>query len=179
MAGVVVNAAQDQVWELALDWARQREWIWATRVEGGHGLGAGVTGWTGVGPVGFTDPMVITEWDPPRRCAVQHLGALVRGYGVFEVLPHADVPSKGTGTGSTGAGSTGAGGSGPVTQSSRSQFRWTERIELPLPPAVGLPIARAIVGPAARIGLGWSLRRFARLVNLADSPVRGRRGVRG
>jgi hypothetical protein len=133
-----------RVWQLAVDWSRQQDWIWATRTAGGHGLGATVTARTGVGPIGFTDPMLITEWDPPRRCAVTHTGSIVRGKGVFEVLP-------------SGVG---------------SEFRWTERILLPeprggpVPPAVlaGLTrIAYALIATIARAGLGSSLIRFARL----------------
>jgi hypothetical protein len=60
VARVRVRAGADQVWRTATDWSRQHEWIWATRVRGGQGLGATVTGWTGLGPVGFTDTMVIT-----------------------------------------------------------------------------------------------------------------------
>jgi hypothetical protein len=139
-ACVAVRAGQQQVWDLVVDWARQREWILATRAEGGHGLGAKVTGWTGVGRLRFTDPMEITEWAPPRRCTVTHLGSIVRGHGVFEVVPSA-----------------GRGG---------SEFRWTEVIELPapLPPALARLVAAAMIAPIIRAGLGWSLRRFARLV---------------
>lgn len=138
-AGVVVRADRERVWRLATDWARQHEWIWATRTHGGHGVGAKVTGWTGFGPVGFADPMVITEWFPPRRCTVAHRGKVVRGTGVFEVLPR--------------------------VRDGEAEFRWTEIIELPLPPAIGRPLAVALIGPVARIGLGWSLRRFARVIS--------------
>ncbi len=133
-AGVLVPAAPERVWEAAIDWRRQREWIWATRVDGGNGAGAAVSGWTGIGRIGFTDTMVITEWDPPRRCTVTHTGKVVRGSGEFEVHPRGD----------------------------RSEFRWIERIELPLPPALGR-LAAAVIGPVARLGLGSSLHRFARL----------------
>src|SRR6266487_2407734 len=142
-AGVLIRAAPQHVWDLAVDWSRQHEWIWATNVAGGHGPGARVTGWTGIGPVGFTDTMVITEWDPPRRCAVAHTGKLVRGSGVLEVLPR-------------GAGA--------------AEFRWVERIVLPLPPAAGR-LAAAVIGPAARLGLGSSLHRFARLFPAAPRPA--------
>lgn len=138
-AGVVVRADPEQVWRLVTDWARQHEWIWVTRVHGGQGVGAKVSGRTGLGPVGFTDPMVITEWFPPRRCTVEHLGKIVRGTGVFEVLPR--------------------------VRDGEAEFRWTEIIELPLPPVIGRPLAIWIIGPAARIGLGSSLRRFARVIS--------------
>jgi hypothetical protein len=135
-AGVAVLADQRRVWELVTDWPGQRRWILGTTTQGGHELGASVTGRTGVGPVGFTDPMVITEWDPPRRCTVTHEGKVVRGSGVFEVIPRGRA----------------------------SEFRWTEHIELPLPPVLGKALARTIIGPVTRAGLAWSLRRFARLV---------------
>ncbi len=134
-AEVMVDAEPEQVWQAAVDWPRQREWIWATRVRGGHGAGAEVTGWTGIGPVGFTDPMVITDWDPPRRCEVTHTGRVVRGTGVFEVAP----------------------------QGSRCEFRWAEDLSLPLPPALGR-LASWVIRPLAQWGLRSSLRRFARLL---------------
>lgn len=136
-AGVTVDAGPEQVWDLAMDWARQREWIWVTKTDGGHGVGARVTGFTGIGPVGFTDTMVITQWQPPSLCVVTHTGKLVRGSGVFEVVP----------------------------RGSRCEFRWTEHIALPaaLPPAAAR-LAFALLAPIARIGLGTSLIRFARLL---------------
>ena len=133
-AQVTVDARPERVWWAAVDWPRQREWIWATRVRGGQGAGAEVTGWTGIGPLGFTDPMVITEWDPPRRCVVTHTGRLVRGTGIFEVSP--------AGTG--------------------SRFHWAEAVQLPLPPPLGR-IACWLAAPVAAWGLRSSLRRFARL----------------
>ncbi|HUK72493.1 MAG TPA: SRPBCC family protein [Streptosporangiaceae bacterium] len=131
---VLVRASQERVWRAAIDWRRQGEWMWGTQVSGGHGAGARVSARTGIGPVGFTDTMVITEWDPPRRCVVQHTGRVVRGDGVFEAVPR-----------------------GP-----HCEFVWIERLELPkvLVGAVG----RALVRPVAQAGLDSSLRRFARLV---------------
>lgn len=54
-------------------------------VNGGSGVGGGIEAWTGIGPVGFLDTMVITVWEPPHRCVVRHTGRLVRGGGAFEV----------------------------------------------------------------------------------------------
>lgn len=108
--------------------------MWGTRVRGGHGVGAEVAAWTGIGPVGFTDTMVITEWDPPRRCVVRHTGRVVRGGGVFEAIP-----------------------AGP-----HCEFRWVEQLDLPR--VLAGPVGRAAIRPLARVGLDFSLRRFARLV---------------
>lgn len=152
-AGVTITADPDQVWKLAVDWSRQHEWIWATRTTGGQGLGASVTARTGAGPVAFTDTMLITEWDPPRRCTVTHTGRIVRGEGAFEVL------RRGGG----------------------SEFRWTERIVLPeplvglIPPAMLAAftrIAYAVIAPIARVGLASSLVRFARLAEAATANAR-------
>jgi len=139
VARVTVEADPEQVWRLALDWSRQHEWIWATRVTGGRGRGAEVTAWTGIGPLGFTDTMVITEWDPPRRCSMRHTGRLVRGTAGFEVSPNG----------------------------ARSEFLWTEKLILPLPPAVGRP-AGGLIRVVAGWGLNSSLRRFARLLARPD-----------
>ena len=130
-----MDAAPEEIWRTAVDWPRQHEWMWGTRARGGHGIGAEVTGWTGIGAVGFTDPMVITEWDPPRRCAVRHTGRVVRGTGVFEV----------------------------AARGSRCEFRWTEYLQLPGPPAVGRLVG-GVIRPLAQLGLRSSLRRFARLL---------------
>jgi hypothetical protein len=138
-ASVRVEADPERVWEAAVDWSRQREWMWATRTDGGRGVGAIVTGRTGVGRLGFTDPMVITGWDPPRRCVVTHTGKIVRGQGEFEVLP----------------------------DGARSEFVWTERIDLPWPsrlPRVLGRLASGAVGSVTRLGLGWSLYQFARML---------------
>ena len=139
-----VRATPERVWQVAMDWSRQGEWIPATRVRGGTGVGAQVVARTAVGPVGFTDTMIVTEWDPPRRCVVRHTGKVVRGSGIFEVIPHGEL----------------------------TEFRWTEVVELPLPAVLRRGTAlqaaqflgRWIVGPLTRRSLQYALTRFARLV---------------
>jgi carbon monoxide dehydrogenase subunit G len=131
---IEVPAAPEKVWRAVVDWPGQRRWMLGTRVQGGHGLGAEVTARTGAGPLAFTDTMVITDWDPPRRCVVRHTGRVVRGDGIFEVTP------RGTG----------------------SEFRWTELLDLPFGDAGRL--GWRLVRPLAQRGMDTSLRRFARLV---------------
>jgi carbon monoxide dehydrogenase subunit G len=133
-ARIRVPVPPGRAWQAVVDWPTQGRWMLATRVRGGHGLGAQVIARTGLGPVGFTDTMEITHWEPPRRCVVRHTGRVVRGAGVFEVVPD-------------GAG---------------SEFRWTEQLDLPLA-AVGR-WGWWLAGPLARRGMDLSLRRFARLV---------------
>jgi len=131
---IEVPAGPEEVWRAVVDWPGQRRWMLGTRVQGGQGLGAEVTARTGAGPLAFTDTMVITDWDPPRRCVVRHTGRVVRGDGVFEVTP------RGTGC----------------------EFRWTERLDLPFGDAGRL--GWRLVRPLAQRGMDTSLRRFARLV---------------
>jgi hypothetical protein len=135
---VVVSAVVEQVWQAAVDWPRQSQWMLGTSVRGGHDVGAKVFARTGIGPIGFTDTMIIADWDPPRRCAMQHSGRVIRGIGVFEVVPTAD----------------------------GCEFRWTEQLRLPLGAAgrVGWRVVR----PLAQRGMDLSLRRFARLVSPGD-----------
>jgi hypothetical protein len=136
---VDIDAPAATVWDVVTDWSAQGEWILGTRVtvqgtDGARRLGGRFVAFTGVGPVGFTDPMEVVEWDPPRRCVVAHLGRVVRGDGVFEVTEL-----------------------GPA----RSRFLWTERLELPLGALgrVGWPLVR----PAFRLGVEQSLRRLGRI----------------
>lgn len=136
---VVVEAAPEQVWAALVRWDLQQEWMLFTRVRGtvqdGQGVGGGIEAWTGLGPLGFTDTMTVTGWDPPERCVVRHTGRIVRGGGAFEVLD-------------LGGG--------------RSRFVWSEFLDLPLGVLgrLGWPLLR----PVARAGLAFSLRRFRRYV---------------
>ena len=53
----------------------------------GHGVGERLTAVTRLGPIGVTDRMQVTLWEPPRRVDVVHLGRVVRGTGTFLVEP--------------------------------------------------------------------------------------------
>ncbi|GAA3943439.1 SRPBCC family protein [Actinomadura viridis] len=128
------QAPAEQVFAVLTDWPRHDEWMPFTKARGGHGVGAELEGWTGVGPLGFTDTMVITDWRPGRRVAVRHTGRLVRGEAFFEVTP---LPGGG------------------------SRIRWAECLDLPLGPLgrAGWLAAGPVIG--AFMGLG--LRRLARV----------------
>lgn len=134
---VDVGAPAEMVWRTVTDWPGQGDWMLGTRIEvtgegDGRHLGARFRAFTGIGPVGAWDPMEIVEWDPPRRCVVRHLGRVVRGDGVFEVVEL-----------------------GPE----RARFLWTELLDLPLGTVgrLGWPLVR----PAMRAGVAYSLRRMA------------------
>jgi hypothetical protein len=135
---VDVGVPAEAVWQKVTDWPGQGEWMLGTRVAvdgGGEGrhLGARLRAVTGVGGFGFTDTMEIVAWEPPRRCVVRHTGKVVRGDGVFEVVPL-----------------------GPH----RARFLWSELLDLPLG-AVGA-LGWRVVAPALRWGIARSLRGMAR-----------------
>lgn len=143
----VVNAPPQQVWDAVTDWDAQSEWVLATTVvagpDGGQGMGGRLDAYTGVPGVSGSwrrrlavhDPMVVVEWDPPRRCVVEHLGAVVRGRGIIEI---------------------------EALPTDRSRLVWTEDVELPFG-AVGR-WGWPIVSRMTAWGFGRSLAKFASLV---------------
>lgn len=140
---VPVSAPVQEVWDATTDWERQSAWMLGTRVRGtvhgGQGVGGGIEARTGVGPIGFLDTMVITAWEPPHRCLVEHTGRLLKGSGAFEVAD---------------------------TGSGVSTLTWTEDIELPLGVLgrLGWPLVRPIV----RLGIAHSLNKLAAAVSHRD-----------
>ena len=96
-----VAAPAEAVWDYVTDWPRQGEWMPFTRVEHVRetsGLGGRFRAWTGIGPVGFWDPITVTTWartpDGGGRCEVLHLGAVVKGEGEFVVAALDDHTSR-------------------------------------------------------------------------------------
>lgn len=134
---VVIEAPPETVWAAVTDWPRQSEWMLGTTVRStdldGVGVGGGLEAFTGVGRLGFVDTMVITEWDPPRRCVVQHTGKIVKGLGIFEVL---------------------------ALPEGRSRFVWAEELDVPLGVLgrLGWPVVR----PGFAWGVRRSLQKLAR-----------------
>jgi uncharacterized protein YndB with AHSA1/START domain len=138
-ADVIIDAPVEAVWAAVTDWDRQSGWIVATTISRcDHtkpGLGDRFEARTGLGPLGVTDPMVVTEWEPPFRCEVRHLGRAVRGSGLFELFP---LPGG------------------------RCRFVWSERVEVPFGRAGRLGWVGA--RPLVSAGLKASLVRLARSI---------------
>ena len=125
-----VDAPVEQTWAGAVDWA-------------GQGVGGGIAAFTGLGPLGFLDTMVITRWEPPRSCHVLHTGRIVRGTGAFDVDPRGE---------------------------GRSTFVWREDLELPL--GVLGRLGWPLVKPFFAFGVKLSLKRFARWVERGRTAQR-------
>jgi len=120
----------DPVWETLTDYGSYGRWIPLTRMRVDPGpvrLGWGFGGFTGLGPVGFLDSMIVVRWEAPAegraRFAVRKTGRVLAGW--------ADVSLT----------STTAGGTDVV---------WREEI-LPRPEALGRLIAPVTDGLTARL----------------------------
>jgi carbon monoxide dehydrogenase subunit G len=143
---VAIAAPPEAVFEAVADWERQSAWVAFTTVtaDGGpHRVGERLVAVTKVAGVGFSDPMEVTRWEPPRRVDVRHLGRVLRGTGTFVVEPA-------------------PGG---------AWFVWVEDLDLPL--GVAGRLGFAVTGPLFRLLLRRSLRRLARMVEAARGPRAG------
>jgi uncharacterized protein YndB with AHSA1/START domain len=91
---IVVDAPVERVWSELADIEGQPRWMRemkAVRVVTPPPVGVGTVGEADVRifGVGVTDPVTITEWEPPHRFAIAHEG-LFTGAGVIELTPGAD-----------------------------------------------------------------------------------------
>ncbi|HSV38575.1 MAG TPA: SRPBCC family protein [Nocardioidaceae bacterium] len=88
-----VAAPAAALWAYVTDWEKHSEWVPLSRVEtvggSGRGVGGKLRAWSGIGPVGFWDPLTVTEWaeheDGGGRCALVHTGRVVKGDAVITV----------------------------------------------------------------------------------------------
>jgi hypothetical protein len=115
---LTIPAPQQQVWEKIADWQSQGEWMLQTKVwvtsDRVAGVGTSIAAFTGplhfLYPrfkfLGLLDEMVVTLWQPPYRCDVEHVGAILKGSGTFALSEN--------------------------TQSS-TRFDWSETIKAPTP----------------------------------------------
>ena len=98
-ATVPMPASADDAWALLTDWPAHSRWIPATDVvvlEDTGGVGTRFVGRSHLGPVGFDDPMTVTEFLPPAgshagRCDILKTGRVVVGTAGFTVTatgPH-------------------------------------------------------------------------------------------
>lgn len=145
---VAVAAPPEAVFAAVADWEGQSAWVAFTTVtaDGGpHRVGERLLAVTKVAGVGFSDPMEVTRWEPPRRVDVHHHGRVLRGTGTFLVEPA-------------------PGG---------AWFVWSEDLDLPLGAAGRFGFA--VVGPVFRRMLRRSLRRLARMVEATPRPRTGPR----
>lgn len=91
-----VAAPAERVWATLTDWPAHGRWVAFTAVrttsERPDGVGASFLARTGVGPIGFDDPMTVTHWQVPTStepgsCTVRKTGRVVLGSATFVVRP--------------------------------------------------------------------------------------------
>ena len=133
---VIVHAPAELVWNRLTDWPSQSEWMLGTKVSGtGAGVDGEISAFTGIGPIGFLDTMIITRWKPPYRCDVLHTGKVVKGTGSFIV---------------------------EKINKNMSKFIWIEYLNIPLG-FIGR-LGFKLVRPLFVIGVQKSLDKFAKYV---------------
>ncbi len=94
-----VAAPAADVWALLMHWPNHGRWVPLTRVRttsaSAAGVGATFVGRSGLGPLSFDDPMMVTAWQPPGqspgqspgRCEIHKTGRVVLGDAWFTVTP--------------------------------------------------------------------------------------------
>jgi hypothetical protein len=157
-SSVDVAAPVDQVWRRITDWPVHGRWIPLTTVRitsaGANAVGSTFVGRTGLGPIGFDDPMEIVAWSPPVAagpgyCRVRKNGRVVLGWADFEVR----AKNRPDGGGSSDGDSELAGDAG-------STVRWTEEVEI-APVRLTRP-ARRLIAAVGKAGFDRALRTMAR-----------------
>lgn len=143
-----VFAPRPTVWDVLTDWDRQAEWMVDARsvqVTTPQRGGEGVSIVAPTNVLGFTvrDEMVVTEWRPPERLGVRHVGRVIRGDAAFDL----DETPVGT------------------------RVTWWEEIGAPLG-AVGELAGRIVVRPYVEWLFGRSLRNLKRLSEREARRVR-------
>lgn len=99
-AVVDVGAPAEEAWRRVTDWPSHGRWVPLTSVrvltDRPDGVGARFVGRTGIGPLGFDDPMEVVEWSPPdaagppgsaASCRVVKQGRVVHGGARVDVVP--------------------------------------------------------------------------------------------
>ena len=79
-----VRLAPQESWRRLTDWEQHGRFVPLTRITR---TGGGFVARTGLGPVGFDDPMDVVEWREPSFCRLEKRGRLVTGWAELVVEP--------------------------------------------------------------------------------------------
>ena len=94
---LTIDAPREVVWKKIADWKSQGDWMLHTKVwvisNQVEGVGTSIAAFTGplhkfyprLKSLGLLDLMVVTQWQPPRRCDVDHVGKVLKGSGSFQL----------------------------------------------------------------------------------------------
>jgi uncharacterized membrane protein len=91
---VVIDAPIDRVWEVLADIPRQPEWMLEMKevrmlTPGPTGVGSRGEATVRIFGISVTDPVTVTEFEPPTRFAVRHEGRF-EGSGLITLEPGVD-----------------------------------------------------------------------------------------
>jgi len=94
---LTIDAPREAVWKKIADWKSQGDWmlqtkVWVTSTQV-EGVGTSIAAFTGplhmfyprLKSLGLLDLMVVTQWQPPHRCDVDHAGKVLKGSGSFQL----------------------------------------------------------------------------------------------
>lgn len=94
---ITIDAPIATVWNSIADWQSQGDWMLQTQVwvtsSATEGVGTTIAAFTGpfhkiyprLSFLGLLDIMRVTQWEPPHRCDVEHIGKILKGTGTFKL----------------------------------------------------------------------------------------------
>ena len=123
-----------EAWRRLTTWERHSATVPLTRITvrtpPPSGPGTVFVARTGVGPIGFDDPMRVVTWEPDRYCRLQKTGRVVTGWAEIEVRPD-------------GSGTSGQAAPAEADASAGSIVRWREELRVRGVPAALDPVTVA------------------------------------
>lgn len=155
---VTIDADIERVWREMVDWEGQSKWMLATRVYDDEsspiGVGHRLRAFTGPFArfnrvLGVMDEMVVTQWQPPRFCRVEHVGRIIRGYGTFTLTGDSRDSRDAR----------------VARESDRTRFDWYEEMDAPR-------WILALIKPGLLLGVWISLHRFKWMVEKSQRDGR-------
>jgi hypothetical protein len=94
---IQLPCSQEKAWQAIADWEAQSDWMLQTKVwvtsQIRDGVGTCISAFTGplykfypkFAFLGLLDTMVVTNWQPPTICDVEHTGKILKGSGRFKL----------------------------------------------------------------------------------------------
>lgn len=139
-AALLIDAPPERVWNALLDWEANDRWIVPPTIvevvgERREGIGTRLRAVSVIArALRLVDHMVVTNWIAEREIRVRHVGWMVRGDGIFRLMP----------------------------QDGRTRFEWIEDLVLPL--GVVGELLGLLLSPIAQRWLRRSCERLALMV---------------
>lgn len=80
-----VRLSPEEAWQRVTDWPAHGRFVPLTKVTR---TSDGFLARTGIGAIGFDDPMEVVMWNEPSFCRLEKRGRLVKGWAELSVSPH-------------------------------------------------------------------------------------------